>query len=469
MMGLAVALPAVCTLLACAGRLVIALQESRTASEAFHLARTDDLTGLPNRRAILREVDKSLEAQEPFGLMLLDLDGFKEVNDTLGHGAGDTLLELVALRVKEALPPTVMLARVGGDEFAILVKNEDEVELLEMAQGIRRTLLAPARIEGLDLAMDASLGIALVEAGDTRAADLLRHLNRSGAELYSADHDEFSRQRLQMGEELRRALHKGQVTAWYQPKVDAMTKDVMGFEALVRWEHPENGTLPPAAFLTVARRSGLMQELSLVVVELAVASAARWRRMGMDLHVAINVAPPELLGGQLLPAIYEALHRSDLPPHAVTVEVTEDSFLADPERARQVLLDVHRHGLKVSVDDYGTGFSSLSYLRDLPISELKLDRSFVSTMSRDRRSSLIVASTIDMAHALDLRVVAEGVEDAETVQELMDMGVDTLQGYRISKPMPATSVVKWVQDSHLPTAPMRIVPGRIPEDGAPDA
>jgi EAL domain-containing protein (putative c-di-GMP-specific phosphodiesterase class I) len=186
--------------------------------------------------------------------------------------------------------------------------------------------------------------------------------------------------------------------------------------------------------------------------------------MGLDLHVAINVAPPELLGGQLLPAMYEALHRVDLPPHAVTVEVTEDSFLADPERARQVLLDVHRHGLRVSVDDYGTGFSSLSYLRDLPISELKLDRSFVSTMCRDQRSSLIVASTIDMAHALDLRVVAEGVEDAETIESLMEMGVDTLQGYRISKPMPSASVVQWVQDSHLPSAPMRLVPKTSSED-----
>ena len=307
----------------------------------------------------------------------------------------------------------------------------------------------------MDLAMHASLGITIREPGDTRAADMLRRadvamyeakVTRSGAQLYDAQRDEFSRQRLRMGEELRRALHKGHVVTWYQPKVDAVTQMAVGMEALVRWEHPERGMIPPMAFLSVARRSGLMQELSEVV-----APQGRGRRRsagsgaGLDLNVAINLAPSELLSGKLLPILYEAIEAAGIPAHVITVEVTEDTFLADPERAREILLDVRRHGLKTSIDDYGTGFSSLAYLRDLPVTELKMDRSFVATVCTDDRSRLIVASTIDMAHALDLRVVAEGVESAAVTAEVVAMGVDLLQGYHMSPPMPADQVETWVR------------------------
>ena len=433
----------------------MALRESREAGVAFQLAQTDDLTGLPNRRAVLKALDDGIAAQRPLGLMLLDLDGFKEVNDTLGHSAGDTLLELVALRMRESLPPEILLARIGGDEFAILVYEDDELDLLERAQTVRQTLLAPAKVDGMDLAMHASLGITIREAGDSRAADMLRRadvamyeakVTRSGAQLYDAQRDEFSRQRLRMGEELRRALRKGQVVTWYQPKIDAVTQMTVGMEALVRWEHPERGMIPPMAFLSVARRSGLMQELSEVVARKAVADAARWQRAGLDLNVAINLAPSELLSGKLLPILYEAIESAGIPAHVITVEVTEDTFLADPERAREILLDVRRHGLKTSIDDYGTGFSSLAYLRDLPVTELKMDRSFVATVCTDDRSRLIVASTIDMAHALDLRVVAEGVESAAVTAEVVAMGVDLLQGYHQSPPMPSDQVEGWVQE-----------------------
>ncbi len=432
----------------------MALRDSRVAGEAFQLAQTDDLTGLPNRRAVLKALDDGIAAQRPLGLMLLDLDGFKEVNDTLGHSAGDTLLELVALRMRESLPPEILLARIGGDEFAILVYEDDELDLLERAQAIRQTLLAPAKVDGMDLAMHASLGITIREPGDARAADMLRRsdvamyeakVTRSGAQLYDAQRDEFSRQRLRMGEELRRALRKGHVVTWYQPKIDAVTQMTVGMEALVRWEHPERGMIPPMAFLSVARRSGLMQELSEVVALKAVADAARWQRAGLDLNVAINLAPSELLSGKLLPILYEAIESAGIPAHVITVEVTEDTFLADPERAREILLDVRRHGLKTSIDDYGTGFSSLAYLRDLPVTELKMDRSFVATVCTDDRSRLIVASTIDMAHALDLRVVAEGVESAAVTAEVIALGVDLLQGYHQSPPMPGDQVEGWVR------------------------
>ncbi len=453
-LGFALAVPAAITLIATGARLMIALRESRVAGEAFHLAQTDDLTGLPNRRAVLRQLDEALAGGDPLGLMLLDLDGFKDVNDTLGHSAGDTLLELVALRMRDSLPSDVTLARIGGDEFAILARSDNTLELIEQAQAIRQTLMAPAKVDGMDLAMHASLGITVREPGDTKASDLLRRadvamyeakVTRAGAQLYDAERDEFSRQRLRMGEELRRGLEKGHVVVWYQPKIDAVTQFVNGLEALVRWDHPERGMIPPMAFLSVARRAGLMQTLSEVVARTAISDALRWRRNGLDLNIAINLAPTELLSGQMTPVIYDALAQAQIPHHSLTIEVTEDTFLADPERAREVLLDIRRHGLKTSIDDYGTGFSSLAYLRDLPVTELKMDRSFVSTVCADDRSRLIVSSTINMAHALDLRVVAEGVENAAVMAEVVAMGVDLLQGYHLSPPMPSDQVEGWVR------------------------
>lgn len=455
LLGWAIAIPAAITLFATGARLVIALQESRRASEAFQMAQTDDLTGLPNRRAVITALDHAIAADQSMGLVLLDLDGFKEVNDTLGHSAGDTLLELVALRMRDSLPSDVLLARLGGDEFAMVVPNDNELDLLERAQAVRQTLLAPAKVDGMDLAMHASLGITVREPGDTRAADLLRRadvamyeakVTRSGAQLYDAQRDEFSRQRLRMGEELRRALAKGQITTWYQPKVDAVTQLTVGVEALIRWQHPERGMIPPMAFLSVARRAGLMLELSQVVARLSVTDARHWQRLGLDLNVAINLAPPELLGGKMLPFLYDLIAETEVAAQTLTIEVTEDTFLADPERARDVLLDVRRHGLKTSIDDYGTGFSSLAYLRDLPVTELKMDRSFVSTLTTDERSRLIVASTIDMAHALDLKVVAEGVENAAVTAEVIALGVDVLQGYHLAAPMPGDQIEQWVRD-----------------------
>ena len=282
-LGWAISIPAAITLLATGARLAIALRESREAAEAFQLAQTDDLTGLPNRRAVLRALDDGIAGSAPLGLMLLDLDGFKEVNDTLGHSAGDTLLELVALRMRDSLPPEVMLARIGGDEFAILVPGRRRAR---PARAVRRPSARPSSrpprsTAWISRCMPRSASPSASRA-TPRAADLLRRadvamyeakVTRAGAQLYDAQRDEFSRQRLRMGEELRRALHKGHIVVWYQPKVDAVTQMVIGMEALVRWEHPERGMIPPMAFLSVARRSGLMQELSEVVARQAVADA----------------------------------------------------------------------------------------------------------------------------------------------------------------------------------------------------
>ncbi len=448
------AAPAALALLAAGGRLMLALRDSRSAAEAIVLSRTDDLTGLPNRRAVLHELDEGLAKGGPLALMLLDLDAFKEVNDTLGHGAGDAVLELAAVRMLGSLPLDVTLARVGGDEFALIVHDDDQVRLLERATAVRDALQSPLTVEGLDLVINASVGITTRTAGDQHAGDLLRRadiamyeakMHRLGAEFYDPSRDEFTRTRLRMGEELRRGIESGQLTLWYHPQVDATTEAVIAVEALARWEHPERGVIGPLEFLPVARRAGLMPMLTERVMSRVVADAVAWRRAGLRLRVSFNLGPPELLGGTLMPELYRMLGQANLPRDSITVEVTEDSFLTDPERARKALADARRQGVQTSIDDYGIGFSSLAYLRDLPLNELKIDRSFVSTVRTDERSRVIVASTCQMAHALGLRVVAEGVENAATAAELVAIGVDILQGYHLSRPMPVHQIEPWVR------------------------
>jgi EAL domain-containing protein (putative c-di-GMP-specific phosphodiesterase class I) len=319
---------------------------------------------------------------------------------------------------------------------------------------VRQVLLAPMQMDNLDLAIGASIGITVSAEGDTGATDLLRRADiamyeakesRSGALLYDTSQDGFSRQRLRRGEELRHAIASGELVLWYQPQVDALTRKVIAMEALVRWQHPQEGLLSPITFLSEARRAGLMPALSDVVMRMVVADAQAFVAAGFDFRVAMNCAPPELLGGQLLPRLYEALERAGLPGDIVLIEVTEDSFLSDPERARDALHDLRAHDVQASIDDYGTGFSSLAYLRDLPVQELKIDRSFVATLTTDERTRLIVETTTQMAHAMGMRVVAEGVEDGQTASELVAMQVDVLQGYHIAAPMPAQEIGAWMR------------------------
>jgi diguanylate cyclase (GGDEF)-like protein len=447
--------PAVLTLIAAGGRLTLALRESQGAAEALRLSRTDELTGLGNRRAVLAAVDAGLRDQSPLALMLLDLDGFKEINDSLGHAAGDGVLEAIAARLEDQLGGKSLVGRLGGDEFALVVGEDDPKALVGIANGIRETLLDPVKVDNLDLAIRASIGITVRQASDQTATDLLRRADvamyeakgsRSGALFYDAARDSFSRQRLRMAEDLRRGIEEDQLVVWYQPQIDARTKQVVALEALVRWDHPEDGLLPPIAFLPDARRAGLMLALTDSVMRSVVADARRWSQDGMDLRVSLNCAPPELLGGALLPRLFDALERAALPPDTLTIEVTEDSFVADPEHARQILHELREHNVQAAIDDYGTGFSSLAYLRDLPVHELKMDRSFISTILTDPRSRVIVDSTNQMAHAMGLRLVAEGVEDEEIAQLLAMLGIDVLQGYHIGRPMPSGDIAAWVRD-----------------------
>jgi len=447
--------PAVLTLLAVGLRLTVALREAQGAAEARKLSRTDELTGLLNRRAILADVDRELRSSRPVSLMLLDLDGFKEVNDSLGHAAGDAVLQTVAHRLLCRLPTTSRVSRVGGDEFALMVLEDDEATLVWLARQVRAAVSEPLSVEGLDITLGASVGLTRRTRGDSDAVQLLRRADvamyraknlRLGESMYDPAHDEFSRERLEQIESLRSGIASGQLCLLYQPQIDAATRQVTGVEALVRWQHPEHGLLSPLAFLPEARRAGLMGSLTDAVFELVVADARCWATQSQTFTVAVNCAPPELLGGRVIPRLLDLVAAARLPADRILVEITEDSIVTDPERARSVLELLRRHHVQAAIDDYGTGFSSLAYLRDLPVQELKIDRSFTATIGTDNRSRVIVESTLQLAHSMGLRLVAEGVEDAGTAASLVAMGVDVLQGYHIARPMPAGEVATWVWD-----------------------
>jgi diguanylate cyclase len=464
--GLYLTVPAVLTLAGAGGRLALALREARGAAEAFALSRTDDLTRLGNRRALHGDLDAAIEDFRPLSLILLDLDGFKDVNDTLGHTAGDEVLRLMAHRLRHALPASAGLARLGGDEFAVSVYSADELAVTEIAQGLLAQVRETVRVDGIEILPSASVGVAICPPEGVKSSELLRRAdvamyqakhNRLGVALYDAADDDFSKAKLRLAEDLRKALDEQQFELWYQPQIDVLTQQVCGLEGLLRWRHPTEGTLVPVSFLPAARQAGLMPAISARVAQLAVRDLRSMRAVGVDVRVAINCAPAELLSGTFLHGLYAVLDKSPVPADRLLIEVTEDSFIAEPERARLVIQDIRDHGLQVAIDDYGTGFSSLAYLRDLAIDELKIDRTFISSMLADERTRMIVTSTLRMADALCMRTVAEGVEDEDTARALAEVGVDVIQGYHIARPMPPSEIAAWVKQWQIHRGEPRVV------------
>ena len=446
---------AVATLLAGGARMMIALHDARRATHELAAASIDPLTTLPNRRGMLARIDDDIAAGHPLALMILDLDGFKDFNDALGHSTGDLILQLCARRLRDHLPADALLARLGGDEFALVLRSEEPIALLEAANAARSAVREPTLAHGIEIVVTASVGIAIRQADDGDSSSLLRRADvamyqakqlGAGALIYDAARDDFSRDRLRMVEELRRGIEEGQLVLWYQPQVDAATQQICGVEALVRWRHPRRGILPPIAFLPLARHAGLMPALSEAVIRRAAADLCSWRDVKLGFPISLNCPPPELLSGVFARTLFSVVKESGLRPSDFVVEVTEDSFLTDPDRARDIVASLRSAGLHVSIDDYGVGFSSLAYLRDLQVDELKIDRSFIASMITDPRSRSIVESTVRMAHALDLRVVAEGVEDAATAAMLVAMGSDAIQGYHYARPMPGERFIEWVRE-----------------------
>jgi diguanylate cyclase len=439
-------------------RTLITFREVRAFNEVREQARTDELTGLPNRRALFEALETVLvraPARHPAALLLLDLDGFKEVNDSLGHHAGDRLLTLVGPRLREGLRPDDVLARLGGDEFAVLLPGTDEDAAHRTAVRLRELLLQPFTVEGIRLHVGVSIGVATAPRPAATVEELLRCADvamyaaksaRTGVRRYVPDPDGGSGDRLRTMEDLRTALETGELEVHLQPQVDLRDGRVVGAEALVRWRHPRRGLLGPADLLPAAEQAGLLRPLTDRVLDLALAAAARWwPEHGVP--VSVNLSAANVTDLDLPWKVEAALARHGMPAAALTLELVEDTLMADPERGRQVLGALRRLGVRTSIDDYGTGYSSLAYLRHLPADELKLDRSLTADCDRDPRAAAIVRHTVALAHDLGLRLVAEGVEDLPTGAVLRDLGCDVAQGYAVARPMPVADFLRWL-DRH---------------------
>ncbi len=437
----------------------------RQAAASRHQALHDALTGLPNRELFADRVGQAIRAADrelqPAALLLLDLDRFKDVNDTLGHHHGDQLLREVGTRLQGALRQVDTVARLGGDEFAVLVPGATAEGAAAVADKLRTALHAPLTLDGVTLDLDASIGIAVYPDHGNDTAELLQHADvamyaakqtHAGFMVYDPTVDQHSPRRLALLGGLRRALERNELVLHYQPKADLGTGRILGAEALVRWQHPDHGLLGPGEFIPLAERTGLIHPLTRWVLDTALRQASQWHRDGHQLSVAVNVSTRCLLDPSFPDQVAERLGAWQVPAGSLVLEVTESAVMADPARALDVLGRLHALGVRLAVDDFGTGYSSMAYLKALPVDELKVDRSFVGQMADSSSDAVIVRSTIDLGHNLGLRVVAEGVESQEAWQSLEALGCDTAQGYYLGRPMPAADLEHWLEQpaGHAP-------------------
>jgi diguanylate cyclase (GGDEF)-like protein len=430
----------------------------RRAAEFEHGSLHDPLTGLANRMLFQTRITEALEACAVdggrIGVLLIDLDGFKEVNDTLGHGSGDELLQLVAERLDRAVPGGGTVARLGGDEFGVLLTGlPNDAMALATAASLRRSLQRPYAVADLTVHSDASIGIAIGPSHGDDPDTLLRHADiamylakdqRTGGALYDEHKDRYSTERLGMIGELRAGVANREFTLHFQPQLDPTSGRVDGVEALVRWRHPTRGLIAPDEFVAIAERTGVIRPLTMWVIEAAIRECAAWLGAGFELRVAVNLSAASLVDVELPTAIEALLDRWGVPPRYLRIEITETTAMSDPLRTRSVLNALDELGVDLSVDDFGTGYSSLAYLRSLPVRELKIDRSFIAKMTQNANDHAIVIATIDLAHTLGLRVVAEGVEDHATLRELRRRGCDLVQGYLFTRPLPVAELRRWL-------------------------
>ena len=431
----------------------------RQAEENEHQALHDALTGLPNRTLFRDRTRQAILAAQREGesaaVLLMDLDRFKEVNDTLGHNSGDVLLQELAARLQGTLRESDTIARLSGDEFGILLPRVTGVPaVVDVAQRIREVLKEPFVLQDLPLAVEASVGAALYpedgEDVDTliQRADVAMYLAKganSDFELYDPRADEYDPNRLVLVGELRRAIAEKELLIYFQPKAELRTGAVKAAEALVRWRHPQRGLLPPDEFIPLAQHTGLVRPLTLYVLDEALRQCAIWRLDGLDLRVAVNVAMRNLLDMQFPDDVADLLSQWGIAPDRLELEITESAIMADPFRVRNVLTRLSELGIRLSIDDFGTGYSSLAYLKRLPVRELKIDKSFVMNMIEDENDAVIVRSTIDLGRNLGLEVVAEGVQSAEIWRELDRYGCDVAQGFFLSGPLPGEELTAWLK------------------------
>jgi diguanylate cyclase (GGDEF)-like protein len=442
-------------------RTFLSFRDHAELAERSRQALVDDLTALSNRRAFLAHSEQALAAPGRAGhaLLMIDLDRFKELNDSLGHRTGDLLLCAIARRLEQVVPRGGFAARLGGDEFAVLLRGCGEAsEAAAIAEGIRDALREPLVVAGIAVQPDASIGIALHPADGLTIDELLQHADvalyqakkhRSRVELYDIERDPFNPARLAMAAELAEAGERNELRLYYQPKLDVHTGAVVGVEALLRWEHPAHGLVLPAEFLARAEGNGLIIPLTSWVLDTALADARRWADGGHDLTVAVNISAANLSAAGLVEEVDEALRRHGVPARRLTIELTESMLITDADRARQVLDELAALGVAVSLDDFGTGYSSLAHLQQLPVREIKIDRAFVGALP-DETAATLVRSLIDLAHGLGLQVVAEGVEGAEAWRMLAEWGCDQLQGFAALAPAPAHELENWLAGRPVP-------------------
>ncbi len=428
-------------------------QSVRTAT-AEHLARHDSLTELPNRRWFLEAVGQALNdpALSTGGLLLVDLNGFKEVNDTLGHHHGDLVLREVGPRLRAAFRSEDLLARLGGDEFAVFMPGADFEVASAAVQRLQDALHRPVDVDEISIELDASIGLAWYpdNGGDVdtllQRADVAMYRAKAGHQslvTYRSEDDYHSPERLVLATDLRRALGDDQLVLHYQPQVELASGRPVAAEGLVRWQHPHRGLLAPLEFIAVAERSGLIKDLTYCVLDLGVRDLRRWSEEGRWLSLSLNVSVRSLLDRRFPEEVEKLLARHGVDGKALTLELTESSLMVDPEVAKKTMRHLAELGVSVAIDDFGTGYSSLAYLTDLPIGELKIDKSFVRAMGSDARNAIVVRSTIELAHNLGLRTVAEGIEDAFTFERLRALGCERAQGFHMSEPLPAASFASW--------------------------
>ncbi|OWY63529.1 hypothetical protein B7486_52585, partial [cyanobacterium TDX16] len=444
------------------------ITEAATAAETLrHQALHDALTGLPNRALLTDRLQQAVatarRTEEGVALLVMDLDQFKEVNDALGHHHGDLLLVEIARRLEGTIRECDTIARLGGDEFAVLLTvDADEAGAIAVASKVARALEQPFFIDELSLQTNASIGIALYpdHAADAeelvRRADVAMYNAKRGTPtftVYAAEHDRSSVRRLTLLGELRRAIDLDELVVYFQPTIDLRSGRAVRAEALVRWQHPEHGLMGPGEFIELAEVSGMIQPLTRWVCERSMLEAREWVDAGFDLGVSVNLSVRNLYDPDLVPWLRSALAESGLPEHLLTLEITESEVMEDPLVAHEVLGNLRAMGVSTSIDDFGTGHSSLAYLKHLPIDEIKVDRSFVGGMGSDASDATIVRSIIDLGRNLGLGVVAEGVEDDETLHRLADLGCDRAQGFVIGRPMPASSLRAHLHRQAGPRAP----------------
>ncbi|NLT54776.1 MAG: bifunctional diguanylate cyclase/phosphodiesterase [Actinomycetales bacterium] len=423
-----------------------------------HEALHDGLTGLPNRELLRIRAERAIahagETGQHVGVMLLDLDHFKEVNDTLGHHVGDGLLREVARRVTDALPAEVTVARLGGDEFAVLVPGADEMGTVGLlAERVADRLRESVHAEGVRIGVQASIGIAVFPQHATTMDTLLQRAdialyraktNRGEIQIYRPEIDQHTVLRLSLLGDLHQAVDNEEFEVLYQPQVEARTGRPVAVEALMRWRHPVHGVISPEVFIPLAENSGAIGAMSRTAVQAALTTLAMLRIGGHDVSMAVNISARLLSDLELPDWLRHQLIRFSIPSSRVTIEVTESTITADPKRAMQVLRELREIGVRLAVDDFGTGYSSLSYLRRLKPDELKVDKSFVLQMGVDENSEVIVRSTVDLGHGLGLSVVAEGVEDQETYDRLARLGCDLIQGFHVARPMTYPALQAWL-------------------------